>query len=330
MNAPDAAGLPPTFLERLARLTPPERLPGVLAAFHEPPVTAFRVNTLRASAEAVAAELGAAGLALHAAPWKPGAFWVAPEARAALLASAPYARAEIYVQNLSSMIPPAALGARPGERVLDLAAAPGGKTLQIACDMQNTGELAAVEAVRGRFFRLRSNLEAHGATVARAFLKNGEDVWRHRPEHFDRVLLDAPCSTEGRFRADDPETAAYWSPRKIAEMARKQQRLLYAAVQCLRPGGVLVYATCTMAPEENEQTIDRLLRRFGDALEATPLGLEPPGAIPALAAWEGQAFRDDLRHARRVLPSRLMEAFFVCRLVKRAGTLHIGRRRAAP
>ena len=312
--------LPEAFLERLRRIVPAGRYAAVAETFAAPQATGFRVNPLRATVGAVVEELRAAGLRLHPVAWKDDAFWVAPEDRAALLASAPYGRQEIYVQNLSSMIPPHVLGAAPGERVLDLAAAPGSKTLQLAAQMQGEGELAAVEVVRGRFFKLRENLAAHGAPQVRTFLQDGMKVWRYRPEYFDRVLLDAPCSTEGRFRTDDPETFAYWRPRKIKEMAHKQRRLLYSAVQCLRPGGVLVYSTCTFAPEENEAVLDKALRTFGDALALEPLGLDFDNAQPPLDAWNGRVFRHDLSAALRLLPTPTMEAFFIARIRKRRST----------
>lgn len=317
------ARLPADFLERLRAMVPAEHYDEVLATFAAPQATSFRVNTLRAEREAVVQALEGKGLHLHAVDWKKDAFWVAPEERAALLASAAFELQHIYVQNLSSMIPPLVLNAQPGERVLDLAAAPGSKTLQLACAMRNEGELAAVEVVKGRFFKLRDNLAAQGADNVRTFLQDGTRVWRYRPEYFDRVLLDAPCSTEGRFRADEPETFAYWSPRKIKEMARKQRRLLYSAVQCLRPGGVLVYSTCSFAPEENEAILDKTLRKFGDAIHLEPLNIDLTNLLPPLSEWNGRRFKQDLAHARRLLPMPTMEGFFVARIRKVKSTVGI-------
>ncbi len=314
------SALPDAFLERLRQIIPPESYDAVLRTFAEPPATGFRVNTLRAATEAVEEELETLGLRLHRVGWNADAFWIAPEERPRLLASDAYAGQCIYVQNLASMIPPLVLDAQPGERILDLGAAPGSKTLQLACLMRNTGEIAAVELVKRRFYKLRANLEAQGATNVRLFLRDGATVWRHRPEHFDRVLLDAPCSTEGRFRTDDPATYAYWSPRKIKEMARKQRRLLFSAVHCLRVGGVLVYSTCTFAPEENEAVLDKTLRRFGHALHLEPLDLDLENMQPALSEWQGKPFKHDLSPARRLLPMPTMEGFFVAKIRKVTAT----------
>lgn len=320
--------LPPAFLDRLRAIVAPDRYEAVLDAFVAPRATGFRVNTLRAATAPVTEALTRAGLRLHPVPWKADAFWVPAAMRARLLASAPAVEHRIYVQNLSSMVPVEVLAPVPGERVLDLAAAPGSKTLQIACRLQGAGELVAVEAVKHRFFKLRANLEAQGAaSFVRPLLRDGATAWRHRPEYFDRVLLDAPCSGEGRFHTADPSSYAYWSPRKIREMVRKQRRLLFSAVQCLRPGGVLVYATCSLAPEENEGIIAWALRQFGDALRAEPLGLTLDNMQPPLTAWQGHPFDPGLAPARRLLPTPIMEGFFVCRLRKLHSTL--GRRHAA-
>lgn len=315
------AVLPAPFLERLRQIVPPERYPEVLASFSAPRAVGVRVNTLRAEPEAVVAELAAAGLHLHAVEGLPAGFWIPAEERPALLASAPYAEQRLYVQDLASQVPPVLLDPQPGERVLDLCAAPGSKTRQMACLMRDEGELAAVEAVRGRFFKLKANLQAQGSTLVRTYHRDGATAWRHRPEYFDRVLVDAPCSTEGRFHTDDPESMRYWRPKKAKEMAGKQGRLLFSGIQALRPGGTLVYATCTFAPEENEAVLSRTLARFEGAVETAPMMLPPVCTVQApLAEWQGRPF-PGVEHARRLLPNALMEGFFVAKLVKRASTL---------
>ncbi len=314
--------LPPRFLDRLARIVPPDRLDAVTATFEAPVArVAFRANPLRGDRAATLAALADVGLDVAPVAWYADAFTVDAADRAALLATDAARAGAVYLQNLSSMVPPLALAPEPGERILDLAAAPGSKTLQLAALAGETAEIAALEIVRERFFRLRANLASGGATWVRTYLQDGTKAARYRPDHFDRVLLDAPCSTEGRFRADEPETTRYWSERKIREMQRRQRRLAEAAVGALRVGGVLVYATCSLAPEENEVIVDGLLDRFDGALEldaipvAAPGDGGPPFAAP-LDGWDGKAFAHDLRHARRILPDGTHEAFFVARLRK--------------
>ncbi len=310
--------LPEGFVSRLHQIVPPERLAGVLASFAAPQAVAFRVNPLRGSRADVLAALAADGLAPRPVAWYADAFTLPAAQRAALLASAPYAAGQVYPQNLSSMVPPLALAPQPGERILDLAAAPGSKTLQMAAAMGNTGEIVAMEIVRDRYHRLGANLRAGGAANVFTLHQDGTRAGHYRPDHFDRVLLDAPCSTEGRFRADDPETYRYWSPRKIREMQRKQRRLLQSGLEALRPGGVLVYSTCSLAPEENEVVLADALDRWAGRVVLEPLPAEVPGMVPPLAAWEGRPFDAALAPARRILPDGVHEAFFVARLAKKA------------
>ena len=316
--------LPDLFLDRLQRIVPPHRLDGVLETFSAPLATGFRVCTLRTDAASALDALAAEGVAFEPVGGVPGAYAVAPDDRAALLASAPYARGDLYVQNPSSQLPPHLLAPEPGERVLDLCAAPGSKTGQLAALMEDRGEIVAVEKVRGRFARLRQNVLGQGATIVRPVLGSGAASWHHEPEAFDRVLLDAPCSTEGRFRAAEAETTRYWSRRKIKEMRGAQRSLLFSAVQCLRPGGRLVYSTCTFAPEENEGVLAKALRTFGGRIGVVDAGLDAalaPLVQPGLDGWNGRAFPKAVGRARRVLPNGRFEAFFVAVLTKHESTV---------
>ncbi len=316
--------LPEAFVERLSRIIPAERQEEVFASFSFPQDVGVRVNTMRADGASVQEGLLERDFTIRPLPWFADAFVVPAAERARLLASDAFAAGQIYLQNPSSMVPPLVLAPEPGERVLDLAAAPGSKTLQMAAAMQGKGELAAVEVVKPRFFKLRANLDAQGAGFVRTFLKNGEAVWRNRPEYFDRVLLDAPCSTEGRFSTREPESFAYWSMRKVKEMAGKQQRLLYSAIQCARPGGVVVYSTCAFSPEENEAVIERVLSRFGDAVELEPAAIDGVVQAEGLHEWEGTPFSAPTSLTSRVLPNGTMEGFFVAKIRKKTSTLPAG------
>jgi len=323
--------LPEAFLSRLQEILPPNRLGDVLATFASAPAVGFRLNVLNAALAGVTPSdierrLAAEGVAFAAVPGVPGAYSAPAGARDALLASGPYADGFVYLQNVSSQVPPLVLAPAPGERVLDLCAAPGSKTGQLAMLMAGEGEIVAVEKVRPRYYRLRANVAAQGARNVRFVLGSGAAYWHREPEAFDRVMLDAPCSTEGRFRTDDPETTRYWSERKVREMRRKQERLLFAAVQALRPGGTLVYSTCTFSPEENEAVVDRALRTFGDAIDLEEPSLPDVGPVAGaaetgLSHWKGRDYDPRLTRTRRLLPDGLLEAFYVARLVKRRGTV---------
>lgn len=311
------AKLPPAFLNRLRAIVPADQWGSTLEGFQRPVPTCFRVNRLKAGVGPVLQELANLGIATEAVPWREDSFVIADAQRSLLTNSAAFVEGRIYIQNLSSIFAAQALDAQPGEEILDLAAAPGGKTLVLAAAMDNRGRLAAVEAVKSRFFRLKNNVELHGAgELVQCYLKDGREVGYKVPERFDRVLLDAPCSSESRFYTEEPESYKYWSEKKVKEMQRKQKKLLRSALMALKPGGVMVYSTCSYSPEENEVVVDRELKRMAGQLQVLPIELPFDNYQPGLTAWGKKAFDPQLLNAVRILPSDTMEGFFLCVLKK--------------
>lgn len=308
--------LPEAFEALLDRVIPAEHLERARASFAVEKPTTFWINPLRADPSATRAELEALGLALEPIPWSADTFAIAPEQRAVLTRSALVTEGRLYVQSLSSLLAPLALGPEPGEEVLDLAAAPGGKTIRMAVMMENRGRIGAVEPIKARFHKLRANLERAGVTIAKTYMFDGRGVGRKTPERFDRVLLDAPCSSEARFSRLDPESFAHWSPRKVKEAARKQHGLIESAFTALKPGGTLLYCTCSLSPEENELPVHRLLARHSDAVAIEPMNLPFDDVTEGLTSWDGEPLEASLAHARRVLPTETMDAFFLCRMRK--------------
>lgn len=307
--------LPPAFLARLPRLVPAEQLDVVLRAFTRRPTT-FRINTLKATRDAVVAELSARDFQVDAVSWYADAFVLRNKSKRELIETAPYTRGEIYVQSLSSMLPPLILDPQPGERVCDLTAAPGSKTTQIAALMRNTGEIVANDRSKIRLSKLVANLKLQGVTNVRTRLASGEDLWKKFPDYFDRVLVDAPCSLEGRFEAGNEKSFGDWSLRKVEFLSAIQCHLLRSAVTMTKPGGIIVYSTCTLAPEENERVIDWMLKKEPDHLQVEPIDFPLENILPGITHWEGDEFSPPVRNAIRILPSELMEGFFVAKLRK--------------
>jgi NOL1/NOP2/sun family putative RNA methylase len=315
--------LPRAFLDRQRALLPPPAFEVWLESISQARPTVFRFNALKTTALQLTEELLAAGLEPQPLGWMPNAFILPPAQRRALTESAACREGRLYIQNLSSMIPPLVLDPKPTEWILDLAAAPGSKTTQLAALMGNQGRISAVESVRSRFFRLKANLRGQGVTNTRCYLKDGAQVWRLCPERFDRILLDAPCSSEARFSLVKPASFTFWSEKKRSEMSRKQRRLLFSAVQSLKPGGILVYSTCAFSPEENEAILDDILRLFAQGLQAEAVSLPFPAdkLQPGLAQWQNRIFTAELRNAVRILPDVVREGFFICKLRKLKSTL---------
>lgn len=298
--------LPEAFLDRLKKILPSQALESSLAQFQQSPSKAFRINTLKSSREDVLKNLNGD---YDPVSWYQDAFVLSGEKPD--LAE----KGLIYQQSLSSMLVPLVLDPKPGERILDMCAAPGSKTTQIAAMMNNKGSIVCVEAIKNRYYRLKSVLELMGVTIATVKLMDGRRF--RSPENlFDRVLVDAPCSSEGRFRADNKKSYAYWSLRKIKEMVKKQRGLLLNASRWLKPGGILVYSTCTFAPEENEGVIDWFLRKTDNEFEVINEPFDGIETYPAVLQWGKKEYSQQLSHALRVFPNDRMEGFFIVKLRK--------------
>ena len=302
--------LPPLFLDRIQHILPAGR--DLTGYFRPPQHAAFRVNTLKASSDDIWQFLASEGLAFERIGWYSAAFTVSAADARRLLDSPPGMQGKIYAQGLESMLPAIVLDPKPGQWVLDLCAAPGSKTTQIAAHMNNEGLLIANEPVAKRFYRLRSVVELMGAKVQ---LLKEDGRYLRRQASFDRILVDAPCSSEGRFCHDDEEGFGYWSLRKIHEMAHKQKGLLLNAARLLKPGGVLVYSTCTFAPEENEAAIDWVLRK-DTGLKIAAIELPGIPNYPALRSWNDRPFAAAVAKTFRVLPDAAMQGFFMAKLIR--------------
>lgn len=223
----------------------------------------------------------------------------------------------LYIQNPSSHFAVQCLEIEANLEVLDLAAAPGGKTIAIAALMGNTGRVAAVEPVAGRFHRLRANVERCGVSCVDFYKRDGRTVGRAVPESFDRVILDAPCSSEARMRWHDASTYKHWQLRKIKETQSKQKALIMSAYQALKPGGLMVYCTCSFAPEENELVVAHLLKRT--SAELLDIDIErPTNAQPGLASWRGKTLKGPLTKTVRIVPDMVWDGFFVAKVRKPA------------
>lgn len=299
----------PALRERLLEVLPESCL-GTLPA--QP--LSLRINPLRNDPRSTRDELLAAGVALDEVAGLSLAFTTSATL-AQVQDTAAWREGRIHVQSLSSIAASLCLAPRPGESVLDLCAAPGSKTTHLASLMGNRGTLVAVDSSRQRLFRLKEVLRLLGAT-AHCICAHGEQWARGQREAFDRVLVDAPCSAEGRILAGDEAAAIGWSPGKVRRLAAQQKALLHAGLAALKPGGHLLYSTCTFAPEENELVVARALEHFQGRIALAPLPAPPPCAQEALTCFRGRSLPQELRHARRVVPPQ--DGFFLALLRKSA------------
>ena len=278
-------------------------------------VLSVRINTLKISVSEAEKLLRDAGLVFERVPFLENAFIIKNIHREELSRMDFFEKGSFYQQNLSSMIVPTVLDPKAGEMVLDMCAAPGSKSTQMAAMMNNKGQIVCVENVRDRFFRLKSVVALLGASNIKCQFVDGRK-YRNQDQLFDKVLLDAPCSTEGRFSLLHKDSVKYWSPRKIKEMQHKQRGLILNAGRLLKPGGVLVYSTCTFAPEENESVVDWFLRKADGAWQIEDVVLNDVARYPAILEWNEREFDERVKHCVRILPSQMLDGFFIAKLRK--------------
>ena len=251
------------------------------------------------------------------------------------------------------MVPALVLAPEPGEKVLDLTAAPGSKTSQMAGMMELQGELVANDNDEVRFQKLRHNLELLGCYPrfdchpcenrdliynrkdscfrrndsvesgddseeqgsCTIYNENGHKLCQKFPLYFDKILLDAPCSAEARMVLSDRRTYGFWKERNIKDHAFIQRQLLCGAWGALKSGGVLVYSTCTFAPEENEAQISKFLESFSDAkiVEACFGDLQKAESV---IKWNGKELNKQVKKCWRIMPTVEVEGFFICKILK--------------
>ena len=284
-------------------------------------LSSFRINRLKVDDElSLLAELATAGWSgVQSAFYEPG--YSIAAGRSAVVNSEAAKDGRIFIQNQASWLPVLALDSQPGEKILDICAAPGGKASYIAELTDNQAELWVNDNSRARLFKLRSNFSRLGVRYNEQTMYGIDRLPHVLPlASFDKILLDAPCSGEGLLNITRDKDFEYWSLAQIKRLQQLQKKGITAAWKLLKPGGTLVYSTCTMAPEENEAVVDYLLSRNDDAqLQAINL-LQLPNQYPVVQSWNGKPYKSDLSNCLRLAPSALVEAFFVAKITKLPAT----------
>ncbi len=310
--------LPEQFLERMEQMLG-EEYPAFLESYQKEPCHALRVNPAKCPGPWLEEQ---GGFHLTPVEWSENGYYYEEDDRPGRHPF--HAAGAYYIQDASAQAVAAYLDARPGERVLDLCAAPGGKSTQIGAAMQGEGVLFCNEIHPARARILSENVERMGIANAVVTSETPQRLLAAFPAYFQRILVDAPCSGEGMFRKN-AEACAEWSPENVAMCARRQDEILDCAAGMLCPGGRLVYSTCTFAPLEDEGTVERFLKRHPEFL------LVPaeryPGMEPGRGDWNGEGGLDrgewngdgDLDRTIRLWPHKIQgEGHFLAVLEKEA------------
>ena len=306
----------PLFLERMKKLLGKE-FQEYLEILKKPVQNSIRCNTLKISPEELLKRLRSKNWSVNQ-PFKdcPEVMIIENDlAPGELGRSLEHLLGYYYVQEIASMLPVLALKPGPEEFVLDIAAAPGSKTTQIAAEMKGSGSIIANDSSLKRLKILASNLERCGVSNTIITKKDGIALCKRLKDsgfQFDKILVDAPCSGEGTIRSS-PITALMWNPKTIKILSRLQKALLASAIEILKPGGEIVYSTCTHAPEENEDVVDFILEKFPDIkIESIKLPIKCRSGI---TEWDGNNYNQEVKKSCRIYPQDSdTEGFFIAKM----------------
>ena len=290
----------------------------LLEAYRRPLPTSFRVNTLKMDEYEILEMLKEKSVSFKKIPWARYGYLVENNS-IDLGKTLEHMLGLIYIQAPISMVPVEVLDPKPGERVLDLCAAPGSKSTQIAQLLNGFGVLVANDISFERVKALASNLQRFGVLNVIITLMDGRKFPKFGHECFDKVLVDAPCSSLG-IVSKNWGIARSWSPEIVERLSKVQRQLIVAGFDCLKPDGELVYATCTLTVEENEMVVQHLLERRENAV-LKEIDLPSLKYRCGIVEWNGMKFDEELRKTIRVMPyDNWAEGFYVARILKEGGS----------
>ena len=286
----------------------------LLEAYRKPLPTSFRVNTLKMDEHEILEMLKEKGVSFKEIPWARYGY-VVEHGSIDLGKTLEHMLGLIYIQAPISMLPVEVLDPKPGEKVLDLCAAPGSKSTQIAQLLNGLGVLVANDISFERVKALASNLQRFGVLNVIITLMDGRKFPRFARECFDKVLVDAPCSSLG-IVSKNWGIARSWSPEIAKRLSKVQRQLIVAGFDCLKPGGELVYATCTLTVEENEMVVQHLLERRESAV-LKEIDLPSLRYRSGIVEWNGIELGKELRKTVRIMPyDNWAEGFYIARILK--------------
>lgn len=280
--------------------------------------TTFRVNTIKSDKTSIMKSFRDSGVSISDFSLIPDCFIVNNVTEKELLKSQAVKDGLVYLQSISSQIPPVVLDPLSEETVLDLAAAPGSKTTQIAALMSNKGCIDAIEPDFVRKERLEYNIKLQGAGIVTVYHAKGEVFLSDVVNKYDKVLIDAPCSGEGRFNIYDKSSYASYRVSEIPKFHKLQVKLLRAALRAVKSGGTVVYSTCTLNTIENEEVVNEAL----EDVECSIIPLNPKfyqltECVSIAKKIDGIKLRDDISNCLKITPSQKMEGFFIAKIVKK-------------
>jgi 16S rRNA (cytosine1407-C5)-methyltransferase len=310
------------FISRMASILrmPKGKIKGM---FSQRAVTTIRLNPLASNVNKIYKRLDDKGLDMKKVDWSPNTFIVSNKDKSELGKTEEYEKGLFYIQNLSSMLPVVALDPKPGEIVLDMCAAPGSKTTFIAAEMENQGEIVANDENFSRIKSLEQVISQFHVKNTKVRIGDGSTIGKSQPNYYDKVLLDAPCSGEGLIYLRTPKPLRFWNIKKIKIMEKVQKKLIVSAYDSLKPGGILIYSTCTLEPDENEGVVSYLLDKFKDAkledigfIKDEKFEEYRPFVTNGITKWSGNEYNPITKKSTRIIPGKHMQGFYIAKIVK--------------
>jgi NOL1/NOP2/sun family putative RNA methylase len=301
----------PEFIERYSKIDPDEKF---IEYSLKPLRQSIRVNLLKVDdVDEVIEELKSKGFEFERVPWCDEGFFVVNEENGGRITKTiEHQLGVIFSQEASSMISPVYLDVEPGMLVLDMCASPGAKTTQIASYMENKGCIIANDVKFSRINILKSNLQKCGVLNANVTMMDGRS-FRKFSNRFDRVLIDAPCSNVGMIRKNF-KYLKIWKMRDVEGLSKLQKQLIRAGYSCLKPGGKMIYSTCTLDPSENEEVVDFLLRNTSAEVERIDF---KGNARKGMIEFGDREFDERVKYCLRIHPQdNDTEGFFIAKIVK--------------
>lgn len=270
-------------------------------------LTTLRVNTIKADVNYIMDELKNNGIKFDRVAWSNEALVIKNCDERKLQELGIYKEGMIYLQSLSSMLPPIILNPKKNNNILDMASAPGGKTSQIAALTYNESHITALEIDAIRFEKLKYNLDKQGATSVTPILCDGRKF--SSEIQFDQILLDAPCSGSGTVDVNNKSSYISFSQRLVEKCSKTQYQMLKNAIELLKPGQQMLYSTCSILETENEDVVNKILEEYPN-VEVVSIFFNGMNQLPLLPC--------KIKGALVIRPSETYEGFFVCKLRKKS------------
>lgn len=296
--------LPQYLIEELINQYEEKTANQIIDGYKTKRVVSLRVNTLKSTVEKVCEELKQNKIEFETVSWNNTAFVIKNASEEELRKLVIYENGEIYLQSLSSMLPAVILEPKEAEDILDMTAAPGGKTTQIAAITNNHANITACEMNRVRADRLKYNVEKQGASSVVVLKEDSRNLSNYFA--FDQILLDAPCSGSGTIRLDDERTYKNFSEKLVEKSMKSQMQLLKKALSILKPGHEMIYSTCSILKKENEEILNKVLKQMN--AQIVPIHMGEIENIPLLPT--------KILGTLCVCPNEYYDGFFIAKIRK--------------